>query len=205
MLIKTTRACALAAFALIFLVAGSARGQISASATMTAAPDGPNNYHYTISLHNTGTTNLETFWFAWIPGYDFLPSQPTVVQKPTGWSAYVEPGTFYGGYSIEFFDPNQTSPITGGQTNTQLQFTSPDSPASLQGPGSIGLPITYSYIYSTAQQTPGVDPVSASNILSSISITPVPEPTGMVLAALGCAALMFVWRSRRPRLAVCKC
>jgi PEP-CTERM motif len=168
-------------------------GQIGASGSITAAPDGP-NFLYTISLHNSGTTNIDTFWFAWLPNdYDFLPSLPTSIVAPSNWTSYVESG-FYGN-SIEFYD-TANSPILPGQTNNSFQFVSPDTPTALGKNGGLGVPITYSYVYSNTAPA-GDDPTGSSIDIFSMTITPVPEPASMVLASIGGLAGLMIWRRRR--------
>jgi hypothetical protein len=57
----------------------STAGTINGSATISATPNGP-NFDYTINLTNTGGPggdNIETFWFGWVPGEDFLPTSPS--------------------------------------------------------------------------------------------------------------------------------
>ena len=76
---------ALAALIVIAFAISPATAQISATGTVTAVPSG-DNYLYTISLQNTGTTNIDTFWFSWLPdNYDFLPSVPTPTGAPANW------------------------------------------------------------------------------------------------------------------------
>jgi hypothetical protein len=178
-------------FALIFVGAAPAFGGISFTATMTAAPDGP-NYNYTITLNNsnTSTNNIETFWFAWIPGYDYLPSQPTVTQMPANWTTFIE--HLSSPYSIEFYDTGTSDPITPGNSSSAFKFTSPDSPTTLAtGTGFAGLPDTYSYVYS------GPGESGTLNTIFSIPITTVPEPASIVLAGLGGLAGLMMWRKRR--------
>ena len=150
---KTRLASVVIALTTIPLAEHSARAQISATAAITAAPSGA-NWLYTVRLTNTAATassatNIETFWFAWdFPVYDFLPSLPTVTNHPANWTTFIEHAI--GGYSIEWYDPGTTSPITAGQTNNSFQFISPDSPATLSTTNafSLGLPTTYSFAYS---------------------------------------------------------
>ena len=47
-----------------------------ASESIVAHKIAPGDYRYTITLKDTGTTPIGTFWFAWVPGEDFLPSKP---------------------------------------------------------------------------------------------------------------------------------
>jgi PEP-CTERM motif len=179
------------AFALIVttFAIGSAQAQVSATGSVTATPSG-GNYLYTISLHNTGTTPIETFWFSWLPDhYDFLPSTPTSIVAPTNWTDYVESGVY--GKSIEFYDTGSSSPIAGGQTNSSFQFLSPDSPTTMAGAGAFAnLPVTYSYVYSGTPSGPGADPLSASNVIFSMNVTVAPEPTTFALSAVGAIGLL---------------
>ncbi len=168
----------------------SAQGQVSATGTVTAAPSG-GNFLYTISLHNTSaTSNIETFWFSWLPdGYDFLPSAPSSIVAPTNWTDYVESGIY--GHSIEFYDTGSSSPITPGSTNSSFQFLSSDSPTTMGGSGPpFGLPVTYSYVYSGTGTGPGIDPLTASSVIFSMSVTTVPEPATFALAGVGAISLL---------------
>src|SRR5206468_5637695 len=42
-------------------------------------------YHYDITVTDTGSTNVGTFWFGWIPGFNFLPATPSAASSPSGW------------------------------------------------------------------------------------------------------------------------
>jgi hypothetical protein len=183
------------AAALVIAYGAKALGAVSANATMTAVPDGA-NYDYTVTLHNTGTTSIESFWFAWLPGYDFLTSNPTITKTPTNWTTFIESG-YYGGYSIEFYDTGTSSPLAAGQSSNLFQFTSADSPAVLAHNDPIfgAYATTYSFVYQgVAESSPGA-------VIPSIPITTVPEPTSFVLAAIA-AALLLVWRNRAGRCSV---
>ena len=67
------------------LRAAPAQAALSASGTLSAQQLGPSSYKYSMTLTNTGTTPIGTFWFSWIPFYDLLPSSPTEVSSPPGW------------------------------------------------------------------------------------------------------------------------
>lgn len=149
----------IAVMALLCIAMSHAFGQLAGTATIFATPDG-GNFDYTISLKNTGSTNIGTFWFGWTPPgmpteYDFLPSQPLSTNQPTGWVV----GPFAGspGYSIEF-NNSTGSLIPPGQTAT-FHFTSPDSPATLQG-STFGFHDTTSFIY---EGDPEVGPTARVN------------------------------------------
>jgi hypothetical protein len=173
-----------------FLITGGAPafGLIGASATMTAVPDG-GNYDYTITLNNTGTVNIETFWFAWLPGYDYLPSQPTVTGTPSNWVPFIEQSSRY---SIEFYDTGTSNPVTPGNSSSAFKFTSADSPTTLaNGTGYLNFPDTYSFVYA------GPGESGSSSTIFSIPITTVPEPASIVLFGIGGLGGLLVWHKRR--------
>jgi hypothetical protein len=39
-------------------------------------------FHYSLSLTDAGTTSIGTFWFAWVPGEDFMPTSPANILSP---------------------------------------------------------------------------------------------------------------------------
>lgn len=163
----------------------------SGKATFTDTPVGP-NYDYTITLDNIGTTPIETFWFAWVPGENFMHTSPLngTVQAPSGWTGTVTHGTTTDGYGIEFL--TSTTPLAAGNSTT-FQFQSADTPAELAG---------NSVFYSTT-------PVGTSTIYSggpfasptaSFVAQPVPEPSALGLLLAGCLwpfANRFVRVARR--------
>lgn len=174
------------------LAISPAFGQLAGTATIFGTPDGP-NYDYTISLKDTGTTDIGTFWFAWVPPgqpieYDFLPSQPLSTTQPAGW--IVGPFAGFPGYSIEYYN-STGSLITPGQTAT-FTFNSPDSPTTLQGT-TFGFPDTISFIYAGAPE-----------VGSAAQVNPafVPEPATYALLAAGFAALLAL-RRKTAGLAAC--
>src|SRR5437764_14888421 len=62
-----------------FFGSGAAFAALPASATIST-PQTSAPFNYTITLNNTGTTDIGTFWFAWTSTpstYDFLPTTPT--------------------------------------------------------------------------------------------------------------------------------
>jgi hypothetical protein len=163
-----------------------ALGAISASATLTSQPLGANAYEYSLDLHNTGSTNIGTFWFAWIPNYDFLPSAPTAVSAPAGWTGATVQDGFLGGYSIEW---SATTPLAAGQTLSGFTFDTADAPEVINGISNFaGFPVRTSYVYIGASQT---DPGSQ---FTATVVTP--EPSTIALLALGCGILFT--RRRRP-------
>ena len=182
-----------AAVAGALLGCSAAYGQLAATATISSIPDGP-NFDYTISLTNTGTLNIGTFWFAWTPPnqpieYDFLSSLPLSAGGPTGWTGFISAG--FPGYSIEYYNISGST-VGPGQTGT-FTFSSAETPAQLQG-STFGFPNTTSFIYTATPTVAGNPPAGSPSLVNP---TAVPEPSSAVLAALGLVGVA-AWRRLRP-------
>ena len=120
------------------------------SQVYSAVSIGTNLWQYTLSIENTGSTTVGTFWFAWVPGEGFLPDLPTVTGSPSGWTAQITDGTPpTNGYSIQWV---AATPLAPGQSATGFQFTSATSPTVMAGASAIhsGTPVANSFIYQAA-------------------------------------------------------
>ena len=172
------RAAALSSIGFALTTAAFADG-LSATATYTSVADKniPGFYDYSLALHNTGTTTIGTFWFAWIPAGDFLNPIPTNVTNPSGWTNKVL--TTAQGTSIQWL--STTDLLQSGQTLTGFNFASSETPDQLLGtvPSGVGAgdPITTSFVYIGAPfKDPGFQ-------LSATAATP--EPESLVFMATG--------------------
>src|SRR5262245_41327200 len=119
----------------LFALAASAApalAQLAGNGTLVSYAQPAGNFVNTLSIQNTGTTTVGTFWFAWIPGEDFLPSLPSDVLSPPGWYGYVI-GGIYDSYSVEWYAYDPSYNLQPGQTLSGFGFTSDDSPQVLQG------------------------------------------------------------------------
>jgi hypothetical protein len=170
-------------------------GQLAASATISAVPDGA-NFNYTLLLTNTGTFDIGTFWFAWTPAgqpfpieYDFLPTSPLSADGPTGWTGFISKG--FPGYSIQYYNVSGTA-LVAGQTDT-FHFTSADSPQQLQN-STFGLANITSFIYSGVS-SPGDTPAGETSQVNPVFVT-VPEPASFAFVSLGLVGLAAMRRQR---------
>jgi hypothetical protein len=135
---------------LVGAAAVASAAQILADARMSGVSLGGGSYNYTLTLENTAasTSEIGMFWFAWEAGQaDFLTSEPTSIQTPTGWNAVVEGGGVGDGYSIQFV--TYTNPLPPGFSVT-FTFNSGDSPRAMAGPASLypQYPTLTSQVYS---------------------------------------------------------
>jgi hypothetical protein len=166
-------ACSTSAFAAL-----QATAEVNTS--QTSAP-----FTYTITLHNTGTTNIGAFWFAWTDhpaDYDFLPTSPTNIVMPSGWVAPITHNGFPGdGYGIEFYSLGSNL-LAPGQSSSAFQFTSNDSPSTLAGNAFFpGFKVTNSFVYiGFPQGDPGFEFIAAVPEPMSAGLVPL---IGLVLVA----------------------
>jgi hypothetical protein len=174
---STTRALVLAiAAAIAVFAAKPAFAVLSATATITT-PQTSAPFNYTVNLHNTGTTDIGTFWFAWTAtpaNYDFLPTMPTNVVAPSGWIAPITHNGFPGdGYGIEWYNYTGSN-IAAGQSQN-FTFTSNDTPATIAGNAWFpGNKVSTSFVYIGFPQTdPGL----------KFDVQVVPEPMGALVSA----------------------
>jgi hypothetical protein len=185
MSMRTSRA--LWALSVVGLMLGSRAtwGAIGASATISATQLGANSYEYSLTLNNTGTTPIGTFWYAWIPGYNLLRNTPTQISSPSGWTGDTSAPEPYGVASDQWV--NTLTPLQPGQSLSGFKFDTPEAPASIFGNSDYGLPVGYSYVYIGAPET---DP--GALIIPSV-VTPEPGTLGIMLVGIAFAA------SRRRR------
>lgn len=190
-------ACRRLLLSLLFVLgtASSVHAQsIIANAQISGQAAGGGGYNYTITLNNTAasTSPIGTFWYSWVPGEDFLPSSPTSVQPPTGWTDTITHNTFGAdGYALEFI---ASSALINPGSSLAFKFSSPDSPAALAGnsPFYLTTPVGTSFLY-------GGTPFSGAS--AEIVVQPVPEPSSLGLLLAGALGLLVASR-RRLALAI---
>ncbi|HSV13615.1 MAG TPA: Ig-like domain-containing protein, partial [Tepidisphaeraceae bacterium] len=106
-------------------------------------------FHYDITVTDTGTTNIGTFWFSWVPEENFLPTSPAAASSPAGWSATITGfGNSIDGAGIEWVATSNA--ITPGHSLSGFDFTTSDSPSALaaNSPAHPGLPVLTAFVYS---------------------------------------------------------
>jgi len=175
---------------LLFSSGAKLSASIAATGTFTDTMPTPGTWTYDITLNNTGTTTIGTFWFSWIPGAGFMGAGPTDIQSPTGWAAI----TTNGDRAIQW--KTTTSLLMPSQSMTGFIFTSTLSPTELMapfaGPGlGTGDPTSTAFVYIAA---PLADPGAQLTVMPAAT---TPEPSSLLPAGLCIAAAAFVKFARR--------
>lgn len=144
------------------------------------------SYDYTITLNNTGTSTIGTFWYSWVPGYDFMSLVPTNIAAPTGWSFAVQGGFPGDGYSIEYV-ANPTARLAAGTSSSAFKFTSTETPAQLNAnsPFFPFNPTSTSFVYDGNPEV---------GLQKEFVVTPVPEPITMLVLT---PAILLMRRRRK--------
>jgi len=187
---KRIRLAVLTALTAALWQGATARATIIASSTISWQQVGPDSYTYslTLSLDPASTESAYSFWFAWIPGYDLLPSNPTAFTSPPNWTGYNAPDTY--GVASGLWSTN-TSPLEAGQTLSGFSFTTPDPPSAIIGATSayLDLPVEESYVYAY--------PGGRGDFDEIIPAAVVPEPASIATSLLGVPAILLMRRRKR--------
>jgi hypothetical protein len=145
-----------------------AAGTISASATLSDVLVG-STYDYTLTLDNTGSIPIESFWYGWTTSGNNLPSSPSSAGNSLGWVNTLS------GNSIKYTGSSGDA-LAGGGFAT-FTFQSGSTPAEMTA-GSSGESVVYAGAIDFTQNTPG----DSSPVFAPV---PVPEPSTMGLVVAG--------------------
>jgi hypothetical protein len=167
---------------------------LDATATYTDMMVSPGVFQYDLTLTNTGTTTIGTFWFSWIPGQGFMAVPPTNVMSPAGWTALIT----NSGASIQWTNP---SLLAMGDSVTGFMFDSTMTPAeflgTFPGPGlGMGDPITTAFLYIAS---PLADPGAQITAMPA-AVVGTPEPSTLSLAAIAMGLLALAAGISRKRV-----
>lgn len=160
----------------------------TASATIVASQLSATTYQYSITLKDTAhgkatsADQIETFWFAWLPGQDLLDTSPLTVSSPTGWTDQITNGGSASGYGIQW--KTTSAAIKPGKTLTGFTFTSSDTPTQEFGKSNF-FPTT---LVNTAVVYSGAPFSDAGFTLTAVGS--ISDPTGALLPVLPVSTLV---------------
>jgi hypothetical protein len=153
-----------------------AQGQIT-SGTVAGSGSGPYTYNLVFTDAPGATSPIGSVWYAWIPGFFYLPGVPTSASAPAGWTATVQ------GDSIQFVANAPADDIAAGQSLSGFSYQATFTPAQLAAAANSGRSDAYSGgLFS-----------DSGNIFV---VQAVPEPSGQILLLAGAAAGWLIRRCR---------
>lgn len=153
-----------------------AQGQI-ASGTVSGSGSGPYTYSLSFTDGASSTSPIGSVWYAWVPGFFYLPSSPTSASAPAGWTATVS------GNSVQFVASSPANDIAAGSTLSGFSYQANFSPAQLAAAANSGRSVAYSGgLFSDAGNT--------------FTVQAVPEPSTLTLLVCGAAGMWLAGRRR---------
>ncbi len=178
-------------FSSIFLTLAGAAGFVLSAAPGLAQPNASatisgtvvaGGYDYTVTLHNTGTTSLDSFWYGWTTSGNNLPSNPSSIGNNLGWANTPDANSIMwtGGTAIgvggsgtfTFFDTSTPTAITTAPSGESVAYVN-------------GITFT--------QGNPG----DSTGVFSPVLVAS-PEPSTTALLGVGSLALLVLgWRKLR--------
>ena len=162
------------------------------SGTITKVSGGP-PYTYAMTLKDASdaTQPIGTFWFAWVPGEDFLATPPISETSPVGWRMNAITNMGSGdGYAIQWISNSAASDILPGGSLSGFGFTTNDSPSSVDGNSVFfpSTPVLTSFVYNSG-------PFSDAGVEFKVTpVAAVPEPATL---AMGLVPMMMMLRRKR--------
>jgi hypothetical protein len=158
------------------------------TATISGVADG-SSFDYTITLQNTGTNALNSFWYGWTTNGDNLPTAPTSAGNSLGWSNALS------GDSIMWTNNSGTA-LAPGATTT-FTFVSSDSPTAITTPPS-GESVAYVGAIDFSQGAAGDSTAAFSPTLVSappvLGVAVTPSGSG----SLTPSSIVLAWPTNNP-------
>lgn len=167
-----------------FVLSGVASAAPTASGFLTWNFNGT-NYDYDIHLSNTGTTNIQTLWYSWVPGQSYLPAPPVSTLAPGGWTQnLITHGGATDGWGIRW--QTTTTPLTPGSSLSGFKFTSNVDPLTLAGnsPFHANPPVGTTFVFT------GTTISIPDSFQFIVNPSPVPEPATLLGLAAGIPVLL---------------
>lgn len=164
--------------------------QVIATGTFTDVTGSGGNFDYTVTLHNTGTEAIQSFWMGWIPGF-FDVASPSSAGNNLGWTSVLDGNSVqYGGTTGTALAVGALGTFTFDSTTTPAAIASAISNAGASTVYGVNDPNQFAF--SLAGQSANTE---------TFDLQAAPEPSSFAFLAVGFIAFLFVLR-RKPSLAL---
>jgi hypothetical protein len=148
----------------------------SATATISDVAAGGGVFDYTITLHNTGTTSLDSFWYAWTLNGNNLSTAITTPGSSLGWI-----DTALEGNTSISWEGNSGNTLAVGQSAT-FTFDSTETPSAITTSPSGE---SVAYVNGTGPNTFGQNSPGSASPVFSPTLVAAPEPSSLGLLMAG--------------------
>jgi PEP-CTERM motif len=163
--------------------------QVAATGTFTDVAGTGGNFDYTVTLDNTGTEAIQSFWMGWIPGA-FDVASPSNAGNSLGWSSTLDGNSVqYGGTAGTALGLGDSGTFTFDSTTTPTEIESVMNNAGASTVYGVDDPNQLSF---------SLD--GANTATFDLTVQTVPEPSSFAFFAAGLIAFLFVLR-RKPSFA----
>ena len=162
---------------------------VLATGTFTDVAGTGGNFDYTVTLDNTGTEAIQSFWMGWIPGA-FDVASPSNAGNSLGWSSTLDGNSVqYGGTAGTALGLGDSGTFTFDSTTTPTEIESVMNNAGASTVYGVDDPNQLSF---------SLD--GANTATFDLTVQTVPEPSSFAFFAAGLIAFLFVLR-RKPSFA----
>jgi PEP-CTERM motif len=143
-------------------------------------------FDYTLTLNNTGTEAIESFWLGWVPG-SFNIANPSNPGNDLGWSSVISLGASvqYGGTVGTALGVGQTGIFTFDSTTTPAEF--------MAQTGQAGQSTAYGVNAANGQLSFSLSAPDTATFGLTVA---TPEPSTIALFALGSFGLFVLLRRK---------
>jgi len=149
----------------------------NATATISGVAAGGGIFDYTITLNNTGSTVLDSFWYAWTLAGNNLSANISNPGSALGWTDTA----IEGNTSISWEDSSGTHPLAVGHSTT-FTFDSTETPTQITTSPSGE---SVAYVAGNGPNTFGQNSPGSASPVFSPTLQTVPEPSSMGLLMAG--------------------
>ncbi|HUA64719.1 MAG TPA: PEP-CTERM sorting domain-containing protein [Alphaproteobacteria bacterium] len=158
-----------------------------ATGTFTEVAGTGGNFDYTVTLDNTGTEAIQSFWMGWIPGA-FDVASPSDAGNNLGWTSTVD------GNSVQYGGTAGTA-LAAGQSGT-FTFDSTTTPTEIEDLTAKAGESTVYGVNDPNQFDLSLAGESANTETFDLQIQAVPEPSSFTFLAAGFVTFLFVFRRK---------
>jgi len=167
-----------------------AAGTLIAAATITETGTSGGEFTYSLTLTNEGSNPINAFWYGWTVGSFNLPSVPTSLAGPTGWTASaLSDSVQFGNSTGSAIAPGATGTFTFESTSSPTELTT-----GMHDNDPTGESVAYATVAAMKSFEQSVAGVASGPFVPTLQTVTVPVPNFQA-PALVAGSLQLSWTS----------